>query len=75
MLPATLRAIHLAARRERGYREKRIAGAVVEEVDRLNVSGIVAASAFVEGDEDRRAGPKSRIRRHCSDDFFHEAFE
>ena len=38
-----------------------ITGAVAEEVDRLDIAGIVEAAAFVGGDEDRRRWPKFGI--------------
>ena len=55
--------------------DHRNAGAVTEEVQRLNVAGVIVAAAFVEGDEDRRGLPQSRIGLHSVDDLLHEAFE
>ena len=37
---------------------QRNARAIAEEVERLNITGIVVAAAFVEGDEDRRVLPR-----------------
>ena len=42
-------------------RNERNTGAVAEEVNRLDIAGIVVAAAFIEGDEDRRRRPELRI--------------
>src|SRR6266702_2912921 len=51
------------------------AGSVAEEVDGLNVAGVVVAAAFVEGDEDGGVGPDLRIGLDHVDDLLGEAFE
>ena len=48
--------VHLSAFGERRDGDERKTRAVAEEVNRLNVTGIVVPSTLVEGDEDRRAG-------------------
>src|SRR5262245_26853109 len=52
--------------------DERNARTVAEEVELLDIAGIIIAAAFIEGDEDRRRLPKSRIRLHASDDGLHE---
>ena len=55
--------------------DQRDAGAVAEEVERLNVSGVVVAAAFIEGDEDCGVPPQFGLALHGIDDFLGEAFE
>src|SRR5271155_2916692 len=43
-----------AAGRERGNNDKWDARSITEEVQRLDVAGVVVAAAFIEGDEHRR---------------------
>ncbi len=55
--------------------DRRNTSAVTEEVERLNVSRVVVAAAFVEGHDDGGAGPEFRIGFYAVDDLLHEAFE
>ena len=55
--------------------DQRNARAVAEEVERLHVTGVVVAAAFVEGDEDGGVLPERRIRLDRIDDLLGEAFE
>ena len=55
--------------------DHRDAGAVAEEVERLNIARVPVAAAFVEGDEDRGVLPQRRIGLHRVDDLLGEAFE
>ena len=55
-------------------RDERNAGAVAEEVDRLDIAGIVVAAAFVGGDEDRRRVPEFGIALHPVDQRLQEFF-
>src|SRR6202022_1496828 len=66
--------IDVALLGERRNRNERNAGAVAEEVDRLDIAGIVVAAAFVGGDEDRRRRPEFRIALHPIDQDFEEFF-
>src|ERR1700733_4087491 len=67
--------VHVAARGERRDDDQRDTGSVTEEIERLNVAGIVVSTAFVEGDEHCRARPKSRVSLQLVYDVLHEAFE
>ena len=55
--------------------DERDARTVAEEVHRLDVTGIVVASAFVEGDHDGGILPKSGIGLNRVDDLLRKAFE
>src|ERR1700733_15975006 len=54
--------------------EKRDAGAIAEEVDRLDITGVIVSAAFIEGDEDGSARPQRRSL-HLIDDLVDEALE
>ena len=51
------------------------AGAVAEKIERLDIARIPVSAAFVEGDHDRRLGPKLGIGLHEVDNLFDEAFK
>ena len=51
----------MAARGKLGDHEQRDARAVAEEVQRLNVPGVVVAAAFIVGDEDHGVLPVRRV--------------
>src|SRR5579872_288364 len=51
------------------------AGAVAEEVDRLDIARVIVAAALVRGNHDRRILPQRRIRLDPIDDLLDEAFE
>src|SRR5579884_480673 len=51
------------------------ARAVSEEVQRLDVSGVVITATFVKGDEDGRRGPELRVCLQTLKDVFHKALE
>src|SRR5258708_37855138 len=50
-------------------------GAVAEEIERLNVSGVVVAAAFVHGHDDGGARPPRWSGLDAVDDLFHEALD
>ena len=51
------------------------ASAVAEEIERLHVTGVIIATALIEGDKDCRVLPGRRILLHFIDDLLGEAFE
>src|SRR5271167_2174069 len=54
--------VHVAAGGEGGNDEQRNAGAIAEEVERLHVTGIIVATALIEGDEDGCSCPLLWVR-------------
>src|SRR6202042_567656 len=60
---------------ERRNDQQRDAGTVSEEIDGLDVTGIVVAAAFILRDKDCRAGPHFWLSLHRAHDVFHEPFE
>ena len=54
---------------------QRNARAVSEEVQRIHVAGVIVATAFVDGHENRRALPEFGVRLHRFHDLLHKPFE
>ena len=52
--------VDIAFLRERRHGDERNARAVAEEVEQLDVAGVVEAAAFIGGDEDRRRRPRAQ---------------
>src|SRR6202162_4844776 len=50
-------------------------GAVAEVIEGLDISGVVVAAAFVEGNDDGGAGPQCFVGLYFVDDLLHEALE
>src|SRR5215469_9277032 len=50
------------------YHDQRDAGTVAEEVERLHITRVVVAAAFINGDEDSGAVPQRRVLLQDSDD-------
>ena len=53
---------------EPGDADYRDAGAVAEEIELLQIAGVVGSAAFVEGDEDRGVFLQDWVRRNSVDD-------
>jgi len=58
-----------------GDDDQRDAGTIAEEVDWLNVTGVIVSAALIPGDEDGSVGPESRVGLDLVDDLLGEAFE
>src|SRR5271169_6230554 len=59
--------VHVAAGGEGGHDDQWNPSAIAEEVERLNVAGIIVAAALVEGDEDGYTGPLGRVLNRIYD--------
>ena len=55
--------------------DQRNAGAIAEEVDRLDVTRVIVSAALVEGDEDGGVVPECRVGLDLVDDLLDEAFK
>src|SRR5580704_5512369 len=67
--------VDFASRAKRGDDQQRNAGAVAEEIDGLDVAGVVVTASLVERDEDCSAGPQIGMTLQVADQPFGKAFK
>src|SRR5580658_8215472 len=65
----------MTAFRELGDNDERNAGAIAEEINRLNVTRIIVSTTLIEGNEDCGVSPESWVGLDLIDDLLHEALK